>query len=212
MVNATELLQVISIHLMKYILIGYNQDPSWVKEYTDDWLIYDRSETPIDFPNTLHRANIGNADYDRLTYLIDNYDNLPDVFVLSKVNLFKYISKEEFDLLKDNKTFTPLLTQDHITYVPVCYYEYEMYYELNNSWYALQFERKFNTYNDWADYMELPKPQYLAFAPGGNYILTRDVIHRFPKEFYGKMRKTLEHAVLPAEAHYVERSLYTLWK
>lgn len=86
-----------------------------------------------------------------------------------------------------------------------------MYHELNNSWYAQQFERKFNTYNDWADYMGLPKPEYLAFPPGGNFILTKEVIHRHSKEFYGKMRETLAHAMLPAEAHYVERSYCTLW-
>lgn len=197
---------------MKYILVGYNQNPSWVREYTDDFLIYDRSEEPLDFENVIHTENIGNADYDRLTYLIDNYDDLPDVFVLCKTNLLKYISKEEFELVKDNQCFIPLLTQHHKTYLPVCYYENGMYHERNDSWYSQQFERKFDTYNEWADYMGLPKPEYLAFSPGGNYILTRDVIHKYPKSFYGKMRETLAHAVLPAEAHYVERSYLTLWQ
>ncbi len=204
---------------MKYILINYNFDPSWVSEYADDYLIYDRSdEMPYNFidwdpdmEHTIVTKNIGNADYDRLSYLIDNYNNLPDVFLLAKSNLFKFITKEEFDKVKDNKIFTPLLTQNHKVYEPVCRYNDGIYEEINNSWYAPAFERKFDTYNAWADYMELPKPEYLQFAPGGNYILTKETVHKHPKEFYQKMRKTLEYAVLPAEAHYVERTYYSLW-
>jgi hypothetical protein len=30
---------------MKFVLVGYNQDFSWAKDYTDDLVIYDRSET-----------------------------------------------------------------------------------------------------------------------------------------------------------------------
>lgn len=204
---------------MKYILVNYNTDPSWVQKYTDDYLIYDRSdEIPFkfidwddDMKHTIIRPNIGNADYDRLSYLVDNYDNLPEMFLLGKANLFKYISFEEFEKVKNNKEFTPLLTENHKVYEPTCRYNNGIYEEINNSWYAPAFERKFNTYNDWADYMELPKPEYLKFAPGGNYILTPKEIHKWPKEFYIKMRDTLKHTKLPAEAHYVERTYYTLW-
>lgn len=197
---------------MKFILVNYNFDPSWVKEYTDDFLIYDRSDTPIEFPNTIHTQNIGNVDHDRLSYLIDNYDALPPVFVLAKSNLFKYISKEEFDLVKQNTEFTPLLTQHHKVYEPICRYVDGMYEELNNSWYAPQFDRQFIDYNEWADWLELPTPRYLKFAPGGNYILTPETVHKHPKKLYEKMRESLEHSVLPAEAQYMERTYYTLWK
>jgi len=203
---------------MKWVLVNYNYTPKWLGDYEpSNFVIYDRSdnyEWLKAFPKEyiINTKNIGNADYDRLTYLIDNYDNLPDVFLLAKSNLLNYITKEEFDLVKDNKVFTPLLTQGHKVYEPICRYVDGMFEELNNSWYAPQFESKFKTYNDWADYMGLPKPEYLVFAPGGNYILTPETVHKHPKEFYIKMRDTLEHAVLPAEAHYVERSLYTLWK
>ena len=112
----------------------------------------------------------------------------------------------------NNKDFTPLLTKHHKVYEPICRYTNGIYEELNNSWYAPQFERKFNTYFEWADYMGLPKPEYLQFSPGGNYILTKEAVHKWPIEFYTKMRNTLKHAVLPAEAQYAERSYYTLWQ
>jgi len=202
---------------MKYVLINYNTDCLWVKEYTDDILIYDRSSTndyiKEFYPDqVIKRPNLGNVDWDRLSYICDNYDNLPDVFLLAKSNLFNYISKEEFELVKDNKIFTPLLTQNHKVYEPICRYVDSIYEEINNSWYAPQFNRNYNTYNDWAMELGLPTPEYLQFAPGGNYILTKEVIHRYPKEFYAKIRDMLPYAQLPAEAHYCERAYYTLWK
>jgi hypothetical protein len=195
---------------MKIIASHYQGDWKWIPEYTSDFFIYNRTEEEI--PNSVKVPNIGNADYDRLTYLIDNYYNLPEVFVLTKSNLFKYITKEEFDLVKDNKVFTPLLTQGHKTYEPVCRYVDGMYEEINNSWYVPQFNSQFDSYNEWAAYLGLPTPEYLQFAPGGNYILTPKEVYKHPEAFYMKMRDTLTHAILPAEAQMVERTYYTLWK
>lgn len=202
---------------MKYILVNYNFTPDWITEYTDDYLIYDRSDSRkylknFTQDNIIYTNNIGNVDYDRLGYIVDNYNKLPDVFVLAKSNLFKYITKEEFDKVKDNTTFTPLLTQNHKVYEPICRYVDDVYYEINNSWYVPSMFTQYLTYNDWAKELGLPTPEYLPFAPGGNYILTKEVVHRHPKKLYEKMRDMLNYTQLPAEAHFVERTYYTLWK
>lgn len=196
---------------MKIIASNYNGDCSWIPEESKgDYLIYDRTNCGL--KKTIRVPNIGNADYDKLTYIIDNYYVLPKVFTLTKSNLFKYITKEEYDKVKNNEVFTPLLTQNHKVYEPICRYNNGIYEELNNSWYVPQFDSKFESYNAWAEYMGLPTPEYLQFAPGGNYIVTRETIHKQTREFYQKMKATLAHSKLPAEAHFVERSYYTIWK
>ena len=201
---------------MKFVLVSYNNDPTWVKEYTDDWLIFDRSDVPFDFPNTTKTDNVGNVDYDKLRYLVDYYDDLPEAFVWGKTNLFKYITKEEFDKVKDNKYFTPLLTQNHQTYQDrngwVCYYGGGTYHERNNSWYLDQFPSKFASYGEFAHEFQLPSPPYLQFAPGGNYILTREVVHKYSRDFYDKMASTLPYCQLPGEAQMCERSYFNMWK
>ena len=73
---------------MRAILINYNFTPNWIKDYTDDYLIYDRSDSKKylkDFPQDkiIYTDNIGNVDRDRLGYIVDNYNHLPDVFLLS---------------------------------------------------------------------------------------------------------------------------------
>src|SRR3990167_2757070 len=125
---------------MKYIISRYNQDIDWIKEYSNDVVVYDRSEKPIE--GAIIVPNIGSDIYDKFTYIIDNYDNLPDVAVYTKANLWKYISKEEFEKVKDNTTFTPLLTQYHKTRTPISFYKDGMYYEINNSWYMSYFPSK----------------------------------------------------------------------
>lgn len=206
---------------MKKILVNYNftPDKSWLG---DDYFIYDRSDTSkyteaFDPHRLTYTPNIGNVDWDKLSYLVENYDNLPDVFLWSKSNLFKYITWDEYVHLMDNKTFTPLLTQYHETYSdeqgPVCFYKDGMYYERNDSWYVPQFEHKhFTTFNDFAKEFGLPILDYIPFAPGGSYILTKETVHKYPKEFYDKLRNILPYTQLPAEAQMCERAYYLLWR
>src|SRR3990167_2184405 len=118
---------------MKWILSRYNHDIGYLKDYTDDYVIYDRSPEPVE--GSIVVPNIGTDWYDKFTYIIDNYDNLPDVAVYTKANIFKYITPEEFELIKDNTTFTTILTQHHKTYEPICRYKNGMYEEINNYWY-----------------------------------------------------------------------------
>lgn len=195
---------------VKYIVTNYgDNDLSWILENTDDYLIYDRSDCGL--PHRIPRANLGDADYDRLSYLVDNYENLPDIFLLSKSNLFKYISKEEFDALSKDD-FTPLLTQHHKVYEPICRYKDGMYEEINNSWYLNSVpSRYFKDYGEFANHFNLPNPDYLTFAPGGNYILTKERVHRYSMEFYNELRSILPYAQRPGEAQMIERSLYNLW-
>lgn len=201
------------------VLVNYNFTPEkdWMG---DDYIIYDRSDSDEwlkDFPKDkiIKTANVGNADYDRLSYLVDNYDILPDVFLWSKTNLFKYISKEEYDKVKDNKTFTPLLTQNHKTYSDkfgvVCFYGEGMYHERNDSWYFGEMVSRYNNYGEFARDFQLPNPHFIPFNPGGNFILTREIVHKYGRDYYDRLRKILPYCQLPAEAHCCERSYYTIW-
>lgn len=207
---------------MKALLINHNFTPDWLKTSGLDYVICDRSiskEYLKDFPQNriIYTKNVGNVDYDKLSFLVENYDTLPDVFLWGKTNLFKYISEEEFAKVKDNQTFTPFLTQTHKTYSdknsPVCYYQNGMYYERNDSWYLNEVQGKYvQSWSDWAHEFQLPILPYIPFAPGGNYILTREKVHLYSRDYYEKMRTFLDYTQLPGEAHCAERSYYLMWR
>ncbi len=207
---------------MKKILINYNFTPEkdWIG---DDYLIYDRSDDGIDHledfdsKKIIKTENVGQVDYDKLNYLVDNYDNLPEVFLWGKTNLFKYIEREEYEKVKDNTEFTPLLSKNHKTYSDaiglMSYYSGGIYHERNNMQYFETFGYKyFRIYAEFARAFMLPNPFYVPFAPGGNYILTREAVHRFSRDYYAQMASTLPYTQLPLEAQFCERSYYQLWK
>lgn len=195
---------------MKWILSRYNHDISYLKDYTNDYVLYDRSEKPLE--NSIVVPNIGSDIYDKFTFIIDNYDSLPDVAVYTKANLFKYITKEEFEKVKNNKTFTPLHTMNHRVYEPVCRYTKDgMYQEINNLWYLAAHPTKYNAYKLMSRLGILDK-KYVKFSPGSNYIVPKENILQHSKEFYQELRGYLGWAVYPGEAQIIERALWYLWR
>ena len=220
---------------MKAFLVNYNFTPTWLLDSGLDYQISDRSDSKEylkDFPQEriIYEENIGQVDYPKLNYLVDNYDNLPEVFMWGKTNLFKndftpeihvsphiYMTKEEYDKVKDNQFFTPLLTQHHKVYADklgvVCYYEDGMYFDRTPLIFLANNGAKFfNSYGEFAKAFGFPNPPYIPFAPGGNYILTKETVHKYSRDLYAKMASLLPYCSAPLEAHFCERVYYTLWK
>ncbi len=214
MATAWKLLFKVYIY-MKYILSRYEHDVSWLKDYTDDWIMYDRSDVPIDDARVIYAPNIGSDIYDKLSYIIDNYDKLPDVAVYTKANLFKYITREEWDQIKDNKTFTPILTKNHEEKPGVSFYKDGIYWEINNGWYLGAHPVKDHTpkyIGKLMDMLGIWNMQYVPFAPGSNYIVPKENILKHSKDFYVELRSYIDWAVYPGECMIIERGLYTIWK
>jgi hypothetical protein len=153
---------------------------------------------------------VGSDLFDKFTYIIDNYDNLPDVAVYTKANLFDFIKPREFKKIKNNKTFTPILSQEHHTYKPICWYEEGMYCEKNDYWYLSPHPAK------WAkqikDFFKMDERAYNKFAPGSNYILPKENILKYSKSVYQELRSYLEWDRYPGDAMLLERNLWYLWK
>lgn len=214
---------------MKATLVNYNYDPTWLSDYPElEPLIYDRSDDGIKrdltkYGEVRNTPNQGDVDYDKLTFLVENYDNLPEVFLWSKTNLFKFCDKDYFERSVLKSDFAPLLKLDHKTYSDqygeVCKYvgtEYgPMYAERADSWYfntGLDSDGKFKNWHEWAYAFRLPVEPFVPFAPGGSYILTAERVHRHSKDLYDEMRSTLNYAAHPVEAHCCERSYFYLWR
>jgi hypothetical protein len=207
------------------ILVNYCYEPTWLKDYPNlEVTMYDRSDDQIErnltqYGTVYKTENRGDVDFDKLSYLIENYDNLPEVFLWSKTNLFKYCDEETFKEALKTPQFTPLLGKDHRIYSdqygPVNRYNGKMYEERNNSWFfnaGLDSSGRFNNWQEWCDTFNLPQTQFIPFAPGGSYLLTRERVHRYSRDFYEKMRDTLPYAAHPVEAHCCERSYFLLWR
>ncbi len=203
------------------VISNYGWDISWVPDYTDNYLIYDRSKK-MNLPKNIDRAkvikspNVGYNSYDYFRFIVDNYDNLPDVTIFAKGHCFpRHISQTYFDRVMNNDRFTPLMDEtQHKPKMPVSYIKDGLYYEINNSWYFNTWKGKyFSNYNDFLRYV-YKKPnilKYIPFAPGGDYIMPRKNILKLPKKLYQDMMVFMSHCREPVETHMIERACYTLW-
>lgn len=183
---------------MKWVINNYHGDWEWILEYTNDYVLYDKKD-----------KNVGSNIHDYMSFIVDNYDNLPDVTLFGKSNMLKrHITEEEFDKLVYRREFTPLLTQNHKTYKPVCWYESGMYCELNDMWYLHEHPVR----NDSIfPLLGIKNRNYNKFAPGACYIVPRENILKHSKDFYTKLRDSVDYSPNNGEAYLIERSLYHLW-
>jgi hypothetical protein len=204
------------------VVSNYNNDIDWIKDYTDNYIVYDRSDDKkyienIDPSKIKKSPNIGYNLYDYFTFIIDNYYNLPDCTIFIKGNVFpRHVKKEFFDRIINNSFFTPI--EDYKMHNPTWpkgfFSSDGGFCEINESRYIGSFRTKyFNKYNDFLKicFKDPVIPKYIRFAPGGNYIVPRANILKLPKVFYENLLVFVSHDQLPGEAHIIERSLHTLW-
>jgi hypothetical protein len=190
----------------------YNDDWSWIKDYTKNYVILNAGE-PME--GTIQVPHVGYNIHAYVDWIAKNYDNLPKTVMFIKGTIFKKcISQEEFDKVCNKKTFTPLLKQDHFVDGAINKYVDGIYYESNNSWWFDHFPHKHvNSYDEFCLKMGIPKPEscFNGFAPGACYIVPRDNIKRRTKEFYQTLASLMDYDPHPSEAHCGERAFITIW-
>ena len=183
---------------MKIVVNNYhNNDLSWLK--SDDIVVYDKKD-----------KNVGSNIYDYFDWIVKNYDNLPDIVMFTKGNMLeRHITPEEFEKVRNNTTLTPLMTMNHKTYEPVCYYKDGLYYEVNSYWYVNEHPQRYM--QDLIDFLGVRGEKYLGFSPGACWIVPRENILKRSKEFYSHLMSFIYYDQNPAEAHLIERSLFYIW-
>lgn len=204
------------------VVSNHNHDVGWVKDYTTNYLVYDRSDTDnnakkLDPTKVRRSPNIGYNLYDYFTFIIDHYDNLPDTTLFVKGNIFpRHITKEYFDRVANNEYFTPLEDYHmHKEKWPAGLFSSDGGFSQRNDdqYLKTQSLRYFFSYNDFIRFcFKNPLiPRYIRFAPGANYIVPKANILKLPKQVYENLRTFISYCPLPGEAHIIERALYTLW-
>jgi hypothetical protein len=229
---------------MNFLCISnYNNDLDWLREYPNPHLIYDKTwnggvldnDNSGELPPTNLRElypeyNITNASSngynisDYMDFIIDHYDNLPEVTAFIKGNIFpRHLSKETFDRIINNKTFTPI--EDWRAHDPnqgSLISGYAMiscdggFMETNDSWYLNHPKhptKYFRNYNDFLRFCfkDPVIPKYLRFPPGGNFVVPKEYILKYEKVFYQNLKTFTDHSRVSGEGQMIERALHTIW-
>lgn len=188
-------------------------DAEWIKNYTNNYIIYDKSIDPLGY-RSIRIPNVGYNLLAYFSYIIDHYENLPEILMLIKNNCIgRHFSKEYFESVMSNEHFTPLVEKELLQFrQPDCYWA-DGYHERNNlnMYFNLRYVRNINEMFDFAFEESGHYPEYIRFAPGANYIIPKGQILRLPKSLYQDLRTMVEHHQLSGESHIIERCLDTFW-
>jgi len=217
-----------------------NHDLEWLSLTYDygfspeNTLIYDR--TPDDFPGKskidhlgkiIKSPNVGSNPYDIGRYIVDHYEDLPDMMIHVKGNLLqkKYTTEEKFIYALKANWFVP------IDGGPLC--ESYFPYLVNDNWFAQPMEWEDRIEKEKMDEIKQMKvyprisslrefiqdlfivqdiPKFLSFAPGANYAVPKNCILKYSKNFYKKIMHYTDYNNNPIEAHWFERVLQMAWQ
>jgi len=229
---------------MNFLCISnYNNNLDWISEYPNPHLIYDKtwaggvldndnSETlpPSNLKENYPQYNITDGDpngyniSDYMTFIIDYYDNLPDVIAFLKGNTIgRHVSKEYFDRVINTRCFVCLEDwKEHDPNQQALQNGYAMFsceggwMETNDSWYLNHPKhptKYFKNYNDFLDFcfVDAVHPRYVRFPPGANFIVPKEYILKYKKVFYENLKTFTRHTRVSGEGQMIERALYTIW-
>jgi len=204
-----------------------NLEESWVHKYSDNYLIYDRADRWEETDKVNKQINVGQNIYDLFDFIHTHYDNLPDVTIFGRGAMMfpkgrqppmsnGTISEEKFLRLANNTTFTELhdFGADVHNGQSSKLGPDDSFLEINNSWYFHHVKGKYftNLHTFLRDvYVSPVIEQYIRFAPGGSYIIPKENMLKYSKNFYAKMKEIVGWDILTGEAHMLERCLYTIF-
>jgi hypothetical protein len=205
-----------------FVVSQWNNDVSWVDEYTDDYLIYDKSNTLSPRERVFKISNIGYNIHDIFHFIVNNYNDLPDVIAFLEGNPFDHCNVQKFNSLIYNEKFTPIESYEHlIENNSHKKGEDGGYMEPNNSWYINAHNKTHNIkckYPSFDYFMNLifknyVRQEWLRFSPGGQYIVEKEKIIYYTLNFWKFLLSeiTIFDSAIPTEGHVMERSLYYIF-
>jgi len=221
---------------------SFNDDLSWFEDFNYPHIIYDKCFQgirksdffPVDIPpsNLSKRypnLNIKNGELggyninEYLTYIITNYDNLPNTIVFIKGNIIpRHINLDYLKSIINKKYFLPIEKWD-IKYKSKQLFNPNSFIlsdggwvEKNNNWYLNKGKhpcRYFNSFNTFMNFIfdSYIEPRYIRFSPGANYIVPKFNILKYSKIFYQNLKYIINYSQLSGESHILERALFNIW-
>jgi len=205
-----------------FVVSNWNNDVSWVEKYTDNYIIYDKSDTLPEGDKIIKIKNVGYNIYDILHFIVNNYDSLPELTAFLQGNPFDHCKKETFDKLIYNECFTPIEDYSHVPESNAHKKSVDGgYMEKNTSWYfgahrqehGSKVTKYLSSYTQLLnEIFESPEyPRWIRFAPGAQYIVPRKNILFYSKEFYKKLMGYVDYHRIPAEGFALERTMYYIF-
>jgi len=206
------------------VISNFNTDPSALIRYTDSFTLYDQS-TDLKIrdavlgahPQAVLSTNCGHSLANFFNFVAENHEDLPEVVAFLKGNIIgRHVTENFFKTRIANSVYTPLFDDPNFTPSTgvASLLTDGLILEINNSWYIDRSrDRYLSSYNDVLRflYQDPVFPEFVAFAPGGCYIVPREMLKRVPSALWSALAWLTSYDFMPPEAYLVERVMHTLF-
>lgn len=151
------------------IISKYNEPVDWISSVSCDYIIYDKSETPIE--KSISRPNIGREAETLLYYIITNYYNLPELIIFLQ-------GDPRFNPIKF--TYEQIVQKINSTYIS------ELNSFLEPMW-CVEIEKYWAVESGEICKILFNKSGFIKYSSGAEYFIPKNNILCRPYDFYERL-------------------------
>ena len=194
------------------VVAHYNENLKWLKPYKDKVYVYNKGgpkheEYKYLFKKWENLPNVGREGHSYLTYIIDHYDELPNVIVFLQGKIDDHGVKQNIQTY-----IAQTLKQDFYATIVRKFPSLEARLEVKRYKEGMKHGDIYpalTSYRDfWLDVFKTPPPEPVFLSSYGCFGVTRALIHKHTKAFYINLLKWVKHHANPEEGYFLEFS----WK
>jgi hypothetical protein len=201
------------------VISRFKEDVSWIKDITDNYIVYNKGDDDIPGFKARKMPNVGANQRDIFHFIHENYENLPELMVFVQGDPFDHCKDNSFHELIKNRKYTKLA---HYPDWP------DGYWETNTSWYVpshtsfirskgIDYTCRYADFHQYASeiFKDYDYPGILRFPPGSQFIIERRQCLFYPREFWAHLMSIFPEGPNlngGAEAHIIERSMSLIFE
>jgi hypothetical protein len=188
-----------------FVITRYKEDYSWVDEYTDDYIIYNKGEPIYDNPKIINTENWGYNERDIPMFVYEHYEKLPELTAFLQGDPFAQCKKDVFDDLIYNTTFTRLEAK----YPELSDRSHETGYYIEPNYNKNFGADTSGTVDNFllTYFLDYTHIDTFTFTPGAQYIVEKERLLQYPKKFWYKLMNDKLNTPTAVQAHILERAI-----
>jgi hypothetical protein len=211
---------------IKFIVSRYDESVQWLEPIMNEVIIYNKG-TRLNFVNEICRVNVGRETENILEYIIQNYENMPDILIfsqgciedhipvnISEIDYLQKIKEEAIQFGKSRNYFVNEWSKETIyegSFSP-CFNIFptkkgkEKFNRINQNYH------KFCSFKKWFEkkvQTEYPNPFF--YYRNSLFAVQKNKVLKHTKNYYVNLQKYVNHHIDPIEGHFLERSWWYIF-
>ena len=201
----------------KIIVARYNEDVEWLNSEMSNCIVYNKGNK-LHIENEIPLENIGRESETYLNYIIQNYDNLPDVVVFTQARISDHKGSDDVRYLINikNQALNYSKSQNFAIHNDIGNnIHFDKEWNLREDGFFLKDNYKNNnpiTFLEWfKSNIDINYPNPIYFYCNAIFAVKKENILNKPVEYYKKLILEVNHHINSTEGHFFERSWYYIF-